>query len=1245
ALGNDVQKNLAKPLAELRELDPSLPEIRVLVRTGDTPASERTKMTRRPPHVLVTTPESLFILLTSDGGRRILSTVRTAIVDEIHAVARDKRGSHLALSLERLVALAGEVQRIGCSATQRPIEEIARFLAGEGRECAIVDAGHRREMDLAIEVPPSPLAAVCSHEQWDEVYGRIADLAREHRSTLVFVNTRKLAERVAARLADRLGEGQVLCHHGSLARERRLQAEELLKAGKLRALVATASLELGIDIGDVDLAIQLGSVRSIHTFLQRMGRAGHGVGRIPKGRVFPLTLDELAEAAAALRAARRGELDRIEIPARPLDILAQQIVAECVPATWSEDELFARFRRAYPYRDLDRADFDACVALHAEGRSALLHRDGVNGRVRATRRARLRAITSGGAIADAGDYLVLLEPEETVVGSVHEDFAIESNGGDVFQLGTASWRVLRIEPGIVRVADAKGAPPTIPFWVGEAPSRTPELAAVVGEVREVVPSHGGRDDGLPPSAAEQLAEYVAEGSRALGAAPTPRRVIAERFFDEAGGTQLVLHSLFGGRINRAWGLALRKRLCRSFGFELQAAANDDAIVFSLGPQHGFPTAEVFDFLHPDKARELLVQAVLAHPIFKTRWRWNAARALLFDRMRRGKRMPVALQRMISEDLLAAAFPQSLACGETLPPGDIEIPWDHPIVRQTVADCLHEALDVDGLVHVLRGLKSGEIERVAVDSPEPSAFARGILAAQPYAFLDDAPLEERRTQAVMTRRTLSPRDADQIGALDPEAVRLVREQAWPRPRDREEVHETLLWMGHVTTAEGREWQPWLEELRSAGRVAIEDGRYYAVEASRDRKEQLKGRLLALGPVFVDEADPQWFAPELLAEVEHEGFAIRVRLDGRTAVCERGLLARIHRYTVDRLRREIEPVTAGDFLRFLAQWQNVADDARLEGPRGVADVARRLAGYEAPAAHWERSILWARVHAYRREWLDQLTVGGELAWGRLYGAGASAPRATPICLLPREELDVWLGLAQPPSVDALSASARAVHETLLARGALFPKELASAARLLPTHFESAVAELIGFGLVTADSFAALRFFFVPASRRTRELASVGRFSAFRRGATAPPSIGSERAVAQDEFVARAMLRRTGVVFRKTIARERHGVPWIRLLRALRTLEARGDVRGGRFVSGFDGEQYALPDAVVALRAIRRRGRSGEGEAPSIPFASLAPSDPLSVRGILTPDALPRAGSATDSNASGRADEPPREPAARA
>src|SRR5436853_3823212 len=798
ALSDDVQKNLAAPLAEIRRTLEALclpdVQIRTLVRTGDTPGAERQEMVRRPPHILVTTPESLYLILTSERAREMLRGVRTVIVDEIHAVARDKRGSHLALSLERLEHLTGRrLQRIGLSATQKPIEDIAAFLSGSRHpttDTCVVESGHARRLDLAIEIPSSPLEAVMAAEVWEEIYERLVQLISEHRTTLVFVNTRRLAERLALHLSERLGADQVTSHHGSLSKEKRLDAETRLKDGKLKALVATASLELGIDIGAVDLVCQIGSTRSIATLLQRVGRSGHHLAAVPKGRLFPLSRDELIECAALVRAAHERQLDRLIIPAHPLDILAQQIVAAVACEEWQEDGLFDLVRGAYPYRDVSRKDFDAVVQMLADGfttrrgrRGAYVHYDGVNRRLRARRGARLAAITSGGAITDLGDYRVVLEPTETFVGTLNEDFAIESMPGDIFQLGNASYRITRVESGQVRVEDAQGLPPSIPFWVGEAPARTAELSQEVSQLRQEVDARLGdpaaasgwlcEATGIAEPAAGQIVEYLAASKRILGVTPTQQTLVLERFFDEAGGMQLVLHAPFGSRVNRAWGLALRKRFCRSFNFELQAAATEDAIVLSLGPQHSFALADVFQYLKPQTVEHLLVQAMLDARMFGSRWRWNATRALAVLRQRGGRKVPAQLQRMDAEDLIAAVFPDQLACPENLV-GDREIP-DHPLVNQTIADCLLEAMDFPGLKRVLEEMDAGRFTLVARDTPEPSPLAHEVLNAKPYAFLDDAPLEERRTQAVITRRGLDVKSADELGTLDPAAIERVKDE--------------------------------------------------------------------------------------------------------------------------------------------------------------------------------------------------------------------------------------------------------------------------------------------------------------------------------------------------------------------------------------------------------------------------------------------------------------------------------------
>ena len=1270
ALSADIHKNLAEPRREIRrlaeEMGHGIPHLTAAVRSGDTTSAERLSMLRTPPHILVTTPESLYLLLTAEKSRAMLATARTVIVDEIHSVVETRRGAHLALSLERLDHAAGRrLQRIGLSATQRPIESIAAWLSGAGGAATVVDEGHRREMDLGLELPGSPLQAVMSAEVWSEIYDRLAELIRENRTTLVFVNTRRLAERAARQLAERLGEEAVTAHHGSMAKEARLAAEDRLKTGQLRALVATSSLELGIDIGHVDLVCQLGSPRRIATFLQRVGRSGHTVIGTPKGRLFPLTRDELVESIALYRAIARGELDRVTLCERPLDVLAQQIVAESATGPWQLDDLFRLVRRAHPYRDLERERFDDVVRMLAAGfvtrrgrRGALVHLDEVNGRIRGRRGARLTAITSGGAIPDNADYRVVLEPEGTFVGTLNEDFAIESMPGDIFQLGNVSWRMLRIERGTVRVEDAHGQPPGVPFWLGEAPARSTELSLEVSRLRQEI---GERLDdraaavrwleaqGVNNSAAQQVVEYLAEARRMLGVLPTQDVMVAERFFDEAGGMQLVMHSPLGSRINRAWGLALRKRFCRQFNFELQAAATEDAVLLSLGPQHSFPLESVFRFLQPATARDILVQALLDAPVFATRWRWNANLSLAVPRFRGGRKVPPQIQRMESEDLLAAAFPDAAACLENIP-GDREIP-DHPLVHQVIEDCLHEAMDLDGLMGLLERLEAGTIRYVARDLPEPSPLAHEILNAKPYAFLDDAPLEERRTQAVQTRRAFEPGSADELGTLDQAAIDRVRDEVWPEVLDPDELHDALMVSGFLTEAEGRtgrEGRSWLGdfEVLVADRRAARVGHLWVAaerfplaltlpENPEAVRELLRGRLEILGPVTSAELAASIGASAADVEVallalEGEGVVLRGGFTpgrGELEWCDRRLLARIHRYTLNRLRSEIAPVASADFQRFLFEWQRVTPEERAQGLEGIAAVLDQLDGFEVPAGAWESEVLAIRVAEYDPALLDMLCLTGRVVWGRLSapagGEGSGSPRpirSSPVALFRREHGPVWLGLTETGEPGRLSSYGAAVEEVLTRRGASFLPELISASGLLATQVEQALGELAAAGRVTSDSFAGLRALLTPASKRppiysTRRrmrgpragLEQAGRWSLLREQATG----NRQQAVPSDlEEYARTLLKRYGVVFHRLLARESIRVPWRDLLMIYRRLEARGEIRGGRFLAGVTGEQFALPEAVARLRAIRRREEK-PGQTITISAA-----DPLNLIGIVTP-----------------------------
>jgi len=1357
ALSHDIQKNLQQPLDEISQLALSAgllsPNIRVEVRTGDTPPAQRQRMLTHPPHILVTTPETLFLMVTAKRSRELLTGVHTVIVDEIHALAPNKRGSHLALSLERLDAVTNKrLVRIGLSATQRPLEQVSQFLVGESThrkkcqqgtlfetsDCHIVDVGHRRKLDLQVEVPNDELGPIATNAMWAEVYDRIAAIAEEHRSTLVFVNTRRLAERVAHHLSERVGEDQVASHHGSLSRKLRLAAEERLKAGQIKVMVATASLELGIDIGFIDVVCQIGSPRAIATCLQRVGRAGHWVGALPKGRVFCTTRDELVECAAVVRAIRRGELETIQIPSAPLDILIQQIIAEVAAQEWDVRALFDLCRSAYPYRKMTWEEFESLIDLIAEGfvpgrrrLYAYVSYDRREGRLRPRRGGRLAALTSGGAIPETATYSVVAEPDGTVVGTVDEDFAIESLAGDIMLLGTTSWRIRAIETGKVRVEDAHGQPPNIPFWRGEAPSRSHELSKAVADVREglqqLLKNGASPGDasarqwcfeecGVNAAGADQLLAYVVGGVQILGGVPTQTCIIAERFFDEAGGMQLVVHAPFGGRLNRAWGLALRKRFCLNFDFELQAAATDDGLVLSLGEQHSFPLETIFQFLQPKTVRDVLIQATLATPLFVTRWRWNVSRALALLRFQNGKRVPVHFQRMRAEDLLAAAFPMAAACGDNHV-GDIPVP-EHPLVQETLRDCLTEAMDVVGLRQVLEQIDAHGIQVRAVESPVPSPFAHEILNANPYAFLDDAPLEERRARAVNLRRTLPASFDGNMGTLDAAAIETVLEEAWPTVRDADEVFDVLQVMGWMPQKDGESWREELDALVAKGRAlflrasrdeslgqnTIEGWTTYdhvariqalfpqvqIVEGTSDSSGRgedeiqspesaaayvVQGWMPHIGPVRSQELASrlgigQSLIHRALLQLEGQGQVLRGHFrpalschsspisspspfqgEGRGEAqvdqspdeewCDRSLLARIHRRTVTALRREIEPVAASDFMRFLFRWQHCASGSQLHGEAGLREIIGQLAGYEAPASAWEASLLKGRLANYKPEWLDNLCLRGEVAWGRLTPPemkpnlrpvvdGEPFRRISPTSMAPisfvrRDDVPWMLAMARPGKLTgplgirlSVSGVAQAIYECLDTRGACFFADLTNRTGHLAVEVEQALWELVAGGLVTADGFDPLRALLDPRRRRAegkdrarRPQHSVGRWALLashrpeEEGESNPP-------IHPHEQWAKQLARRYGVVFRDIVKRESLPMTWRELLLQYRKMEWRGEMRGGRFVDGWSGEQFALPEAVETLRAVRRDPTLG---AQAI---RLSPADPLNLVGIILPGA---------------------------
>ncbi|MBI3563365.1 MAG: DEAD/DEAH box helicase [Gammaproteobacteria bacterium] len=1262
ALSNDIQKNLQLPLNGIRDqlLESGLPDVPISawVRSGDTSAAERERMRRHPPHIMVTTPESFYILLTSVSGREMLGQVRTVIVDEIHALAGNKRGAHLLLSLQRLTALCQAQQgaapiRIGISATQKSIHAMAQYLMGEIHpNCAIIDSGHQRERDLALELTASPLTAVMANEVWDEVYQRLAELISQHRTTLIFVNTRRLAERAAHHLAQRVGEEAVTAHHGSLARQHRLNAEQRLKAGQLRALVATASLELGIDIGEIDLVVQLGSPRSIATLLQRVGRSGHRLAAMPKGRLFPLSLSDLVECSALLAAIQRDELDTLVIPAQPLDVLAQQIVAEIAASEWNASTLYECLRGAWPYRDLSRTDFDSVVHMLSEGystrrgrRGAYLFYDRGQNQLRARRGARLVALTNGGAIPDQFDYDVILQPEGSFIGTLNEDFAFESIPGDVFQLGNTAYRMHKIEKGKVYVEDAHGQPPNIPFWFGEAPGRSLELSRAVSDLLGALNDKLAQGNTtaehwlqqtlqLPNSAAQQLTGYLYLAKHVLGRLPTQDDIILERFFDETGDMHLVIHSAFGTRINRAWGLALRKRFCRKFNFELQAAATDNQIILSLGPTHSFPLDEVVHYLQVNTLRQVLIQAVLDAPMFNTRWRWNCNISLAVLRRRGGKRVAAQFQRSDAEDLVALVFPDQLACLENIA-GDRQIP-DHPLVCQTLHDCLHDSMDCSGLEALYQRIQDGAVRLHYCDLSAPSVLCGEIINARPYAFLDDGAAEERRTHNIQQRQ-LDAHDSHNLRRLDPQLIDTLVNDLWPTATTPVELHEAIYMLGFITQRELTQTPAWAslaEQLQGQQRIAtvrLSTGEMIYIASERrhefaaDLIALIRSRLEFLGPVTVTHlaaslALPAATLQSILLALEQQGFVIRGQFHPAVVEqqwCERQLLARLHRQHVQQQRRRVEPVSPQLLMRFLFDWHHLS--APRQGVDALFTTLEQLEGFPLPAKLWENDILPLRLRPYFPHELDQLCNSGRLCWQRVLSASNNTPkrnllRTSPIAFFNRRQLSYWQQQFAVPSSD-ISPGAHRVLTLLQQRGALFFDELQHECKLLRTQLEELLAELVANALISADNMIGLRALMIRNHPRWRNISQqqrprlatgrmedAGRWSALNYRTLT--NTGEATA-----YIARVLLRRYGVVFRKLLDRETNLPPWRELLYELRRMEAREEILGGRFVSGMSGEQFALPHAAIALRGLRNAQEDRTDYRISV-------NDPLNLTGIITP-----------------------------
>jgi ATP-dependent Lhr-like helicase len=1309
ALSNDVKKNLEQPLLEIMQaarqsgLDPD--PIKIGLRTGDTTASERARILRDPPHILVTTPESLFLMLSSARARPLLRSIKSVIIDEIHALARDKRGSHMSLSLEHLNSLCEHPPvRIGLSATQKPLETIARFLVGgidQSRPCEIVDVSKQREADLNLVIPEIPLGAICSHEMWGELYVKLAKMIEEHRSTLIFVNTRRMAERITFQLSEMLGEDAVAAHHGSLSKDKRLHAEDRLKNGQIKAIIATASLELGIDVGTIDLVCQIGSPRSIAAFVQRVGRSGHALGLKPKARLFAMSRDELIECMALLRSYREGTMDSIEIPLLSFDILAQHIVSLIACEARPPDVVFDLCCKAYPYTGLKREDFDKTLAWLADGlgsatrRGAYLHWDKENNQLRPRRSARLAVVTSGGAIPEQNLYRVMNGDDQTFVGTVDEEFALESAKGDVFLLGNSSWQIQGLKGDTLMVHDLKGAPPTIPFWKGEAGGRSFELSQELSRLRQEaddllsrqgVPEWKGPDPqadaqlwadyrrplqdylqktfGVDPSAALQGADFLAAQKIALGLLPTQNRIVYERFFDETGGMQLIVHAPFGSRINRAWGLAFRKRFCRGFDFELQASATDNGILLSVGPNQSFPLEAMFKMLNPQNGKSILIQALLEVPMFEIRWRWNVTRSLAVLRMRSGKRVPPHLQRYQANDLLAAVFPQQTQCFEHRT-GDLEIP-DHPLVQQTVQDCLQEAMDCVRFEQVLGRMASGDVELQARDTREPSPFCYELIHANPYAFLDDAPLEERRIRALATRHRLDPQVFSDLTSLDPTAISQVVSDAWPLIRDADELFDALKQLVLFPLEELQYYQSMLHELCQKNRAKTFEVRgqsfaylsenqpwiaqlfpeFFASKAADLELHQkallalLRGQLECLGPMTAQALSDRLQLPDHeitagLQQLESMGVLLSGVFSRQSSAgnsvrewCERRLLQRMHRLTIEGLREQIKPVSRSVFLRFLTRHQRAASDKRWTAQESLLPLIELMQGLEMPASVWENEVFMTRVQGYRGRELDALCQSGQIVWGRIQVMAPKGDktnknrllgRTTPLSFVTRTGLAWILPETRDMLVDRLSDPASKLWQMMEQRGALFFDELSALCKLLPSQIEDALSELMSMGFVSSDSFAVLRPILNP-DRRLRQQGMAQRDprniryqTDFRSAGRFAPFALHRLPMKQEERLeqwAWLLLKRYGVIFRDLLRKETLAPSWGELVVVFRTLEARGLIRGGRFVEKVGGEQFALKDAVDELRSCRDAALDPD-------FIILAAADPLNWMGILSDD----------------------------
>ncbi|TDR20864.1 DEAD/DEAH box helicase [Marinicella litoralis] len=1217
ALSNDINLNLQTPLCDLNALHKEQFQLTSAVWTGDTVSYEREKIKRQPPHILVTTPESLYNILTSKAGRAMMNGVETVIVDEVHALASNKRGAHLLLTLMRLEALAlRRPQRIAISATQRPIEKMQNYIL-HPEFSEVVNLGHRRTMDLSIEIVASPLSAVISNEQWGEIYELLATAIKQHRTTLVFVNNRRLAERVAKHLAERVGQDWVTAHHGSLAKEHRLLAEQALKAGKLKAIVATASLELGIDIGDVDLVCQLGSPGSIQAFLQRVGRSGHGVNRTPKGMIFPLTIDDLLEATALFRAIDSDQLELTQFPIQPLDVLAQQIVAEVSQKNWQLSQLYHLYKTASLYNSLTEQQFTQVVQMLADGYSgrstfqkALVFYDEITGEIRPRKAASLTALLNGGTIPDQFDYDVRLLPDDLKIGSLNEDFSFESIPGDIFQLGNHSYRILKVQTGVVFVEDAAGQPPNIPFWFGVQMWRSDELSRAVSDLRHDLDRYIETGMKEPPSelpvnqlGLDQLINYTQKTKDVLQVFPSQQDVVVERFFDGNNDMHLVIHSVFGSRVNRAWGLALRKKFCRQFNFELQAAALEDALILSLSSTHSFELATIKGYLKADSVKEVLIQALLDTPFFVTQWRWNASVALAVKRRRGGKRVLPQFQRNEAEDLVAEIFPEQIACAENIA-GSRTVP-DHPLVEQTINDCTLGIMDVDKLADILHQIDVGKINIHYIDSHTPSPTSLAIINARNYAFLDEAPAEERRTLAVQSQ------SLDQSFAtigLNPQDITEFNSHIRPKVRDLDELQEYVFFMGILWPDEAVQFSAGLQSLMDQGKVLRHDIKGIDVYISPKYKNLLV--LLTEQPAELERADllnmvgnrltlsgliafeqihkripvAASVLQQVLIQLEINGVAFQFKQD---QWIERNHLAKLRKSQLNRFRRAVVTLSADAYNDFLSDWQFINKPA--VGVEGLSQVLNQWQGYAANVQDWENDVLKPRVEDYHGMMLDMLCQSGQYIWKRAKAKLVSDDlNQMSIKKTQFTFLESKLSHLFPAQDNILPMNSKSlmVLELLNKRGAMFFREVLDLTDLMPVELEQVLIQLIKHGLIVADGFQALRVFSQSPAERRRQLLKakkhannygylemMGRWSVIKT-----------KQVDVSAYI-HIMLQRYGVLSYDIWNKEDLPVKWRTVSFELQTLEARGELLAGRFIHNMSGMQYAKPNAYRKIQSMTR------------------------------------------------------------